>query len=457
MEGLVTQEAAAMAADAVEFCSTMIRFDTSNFGGGDSRGERAAAEWVAAVLTDAGHTPVVLESAPGRANTVVRIPGTNPDAPALLVHGHLDVVPAEASDWSFDPFSGEVRDGAVWGRGALDMKDMDAMMLAVVRSFARTGYRPPRDIVMAFVADEEDAGAYGAGFLVDKHPELFEGVTTAISESGGYAVHLPDGARLYPIAAGERGSAWLTLTARGVAGHGSRAHPDNAVAKLAHVLDRLASHQWPVQVVPTVGALLDGLSAHLGIEIDPADLTPLGDAARLVDATLSNTLNPTMLRAGYKHNVIPSEATAAVDGRILPGTEDAFFAVVDSILGDAVTRSHDFSAPVSADHTAPEFAAMAAAVRAHDPEALVLPYCMSGGTDAKAFDRLGIPGYGFVPGTTPPDFALWDYVHGVDERVLTGSLAFGVQVLASYLRTDPCVPRDDLTQLINRPIQETFG
>ena len=164
----------------------------------------------------------MLESEPTRASTVVRIPGVDPAAPALLVHGHLDVVPANAADWSFDPFCGEVRDGAVWGRGALDMKDMDAMMLAVVRGWARSGFRPPRDIVLAFVADEEDTGEYGAGFLVNKHPELFEGVQTAIGESGGYAVHLPNGGRLYPVATGERGSAWMRLTAHGAAGHGSR-------------------------------------------------------------------------------------------------------------------------------------------------------------------------------------------------------------------------------------------
>jgi acetylornithine deacetylase/succinyl-diaminopimelate desuccinylase-like protein len=439
-------ESAPAAADAAELCSRLIRFDTSNFGGGQSRGERAAAEWVAELLTDAGQSPVVLESAPGRASTVVRIPGTDPAAPALLVHGHLDVVPAEAADWSFDPFCGEIRDGAVWGRGALDMKDMDAMMLAAVRSFARTGRRPVRDIVMAFVADEEDTGAYGAGFLVDKHPELFEGVSTAIGESGAYAVHLPDGTRLYPIATGERGSAWLTITARGAAGHGSRRHSDNAVAKLARVLHELTAHQWPVVITPAVGALLHGLAAHLGIELDPADpasLARLGEAARLVEATVSNTLNPTMLTAGYKHNVIPSEAKAGLDGRLLPGTEEDFFQIVDAILGEDVTRdAGGFAAPVSAPHDGPEFAAMAAAVRAHDPAGLVLPYCMSGGTDAKAFTALGIDCYGFAPGNTPPGFDHWTYVHGVDERVLLDSLGFGVQVLSAYLLSDPRVIKE---------------
>jgi acetylornithine deacetylase/succinyl-diaminopimelate desuccinylase-like protein len=430
-------ERTALAGDTVELCSALIRFDTSNFGGGESRGERDAAEWVAAELADAGLAPAVYESAPGRASTVVRIAGEDAAAPALLVHGHLDVVPAEAADWSCDPFAGEVRDGAVWGRGALDMKDMDAMMLAFVRHLARSGARPPRDLVLAFVADEEDTGAFGAGFLVEKHPELFEGVGAAISESGGHLVRLPGGGRLYPIAAAERGSAWLTVTARGTAGHGSRRSTDNALVKLAAAIGRIAAHEWPIRIVPTVRALLDGLEEHFGEPVDPEDLSVLGDAAHLVSGTLADTLNPTMLEAGYKHNVIPSEASAALDGRVLPGTEEEFFATVDALLGPDFTRTGEFSAPVSADHEAPEFAAMAAALRAHDPRALVLPYCMTGGTDAKAFARIGIPGYGFVPGRTPEGFDAWNYVHGVDEHVPVDSLAFGAAVLTTYLLSKP--------------------
>ena len=428
---------AALAADAVAFCSRLIRFDTSNFGGGESRGEREAAEWVAEQLAESGLDPSVLESAPGRANTVVRIPGADPTAPALLVHGHLDVVPAAAADWSFPPFAGDVRDGAVWGRGALDMKDMDAMMLAFARHLARTGTRPPRDLVLAFVADEEDTGEYGSGFLVEKHPGLFEGVTAAVSESGGRLLRLPSGGRLYPIAAAERGSAWLTVTARGTAGHGSRRNEDNALVKLAAAIGRVAAFRWPVRLTPTVQALLDGLAAHLGHPVDLDDLSVLGSAAPLVANTTVNSLNPTMLSAGYKHNVIPGEATAALDGRMLPGTEAEFFATVDALLGPDLTRSGHFEAPVSADPGADEFAAMAAALRAHDPQALVLPYCMTGGTDAKAFARLGIQGYGFVPGRAPEGFDAWRYVHGVDEHIPTDSLAFGARVLTTYLMTDP--------------------
>lgn len=439
-----------LVADTVECCASLIRFDTSNFGAGDSRGERPAAEWVAEQLTDAGYDPIVLESAPGRASTVVRIAGRNRAADALLVHGHLDVVPAEAGDWSFDPFCGDVEGGAVRGRGALDMKDMDAMMLAVAKSFGRDAFVPPRDLVMAFVADEEDTGSFGAGFLVHEHAELFDGVRTAIGESGGSSVHLPDGSRLYPVAAGERGTAWLTLTARGAAGHGSRRNPDSAVTNLVAALHRLATHAWPVCLTPTVSVLIDGLAAHLGVEIDPADpasLAALGEAAGIVGATLTNTLSPTMLSAGYKHNVIPSEATAGVDGRLLPGTEGDFFRVLDSLLGDSVNRTIvSYAAPVSASHESAEFAAMSAALRAHDPDALVLPYCMAGGTDAKSFASLGIACYGFAPGRTPPGFPGSSYVHGVDEQVPVDSLAFGVAVLDSFLRDDPVADRPPALQ-----------
>jgi acetylornithine deacetylase/succinyl-diaminopimelate desuccinylase-like protein len=427
--------------DVVDFCSRLIRFDTSNYGNGESRGEREAAEWVAEVVFDAGYSPVVLEPASRRTSTVVRIPGSDPGAPALLVHGHLDVVPAEAADWAFEPFGGDVRDGAVHGRGALDMKDMDAMMLAVARSFGRTGYVPPRDIVLAFVADEEDTGEFGAGFLVRKHPDLFAGVTSAIGESGGFAVHLPDGSRLYPVATAERGTARVRLIARGRAGHGSRRNPDNAVAALARTVARIADRAWPVAMIPTVATLLDGLCEHLGIDVDPADpesLAQLGDASRIVEATLTNTLNPTMLSAGYKVNVIPSEATAWLDGRILPGTEDDFAATLDELLGESVAREFaTYNPPVSADHRTAEFASMAAALREHDPQALVLPFCMSGGTDAKAFTPLGIACYGFAPGSTPTGFARGQYVHGVDEHVPVETLTFGARVLDSYLRTDP--------------------
>ncbi|MDQ2958657.1 MAG: M20/M25/M40 family metallo-hydrolase, partial [Actinomycetota bacterium] len=246
---------------------------------------------------------------------------------------------------------------------------------------------------------------------------------------------------LYPIATGERGSAWMRLTAHGVAGHGSRRNPRNPVSILARALTRLADHEFPVRLTPTVAALVEGLQDRLKVTIeltDPVSIGQLGEAARLVEATIANSVNPTMLEAGYKANVIPGEASAVIDGRILPGTDEEFFADLDALLGADISREFlSHSPPVSTSHETPEFQAMAAAIRQHDPEALILPFCMSGGTDAKAFSELGIACYGFAPGRTPAGFEHWNYVHGVDEHVLIDSLHFGVWVLDSYLRIDP--------------------
>jgi len=428
-------------AEVVRFTSDLIRIDTTNRGAGEGN-ERPAAEYVAEQLAEAGVEPRLLESAPGRANVVARVPGTDPSAPALLVHGHLDVVPAEAADWSVHPFSGEVRDGVVWGRGAIDMKNMDAMVLATVRAWARTGHRPVRDIVLAFTADEEDSAAYGSGFLADKYPELFEGCTEGISESGAYTFHAGNGLRLYPVAAGERGTAWLKLTAHGKAGHGSKVNEDNAVSRLAAAVARIGEHRWPLRLTPTVRAALTELAALHGV---PADLSSdesvdalldgLGASASLVRPTVRNSSNPTMLQAGYKVNVIPGSATAHVDGRVVPGGEEEFVAAMDALTGPGVDWDYfhkevALQAPVDS----PTFAAMRESLEHFDPEAHVIPFCMSGGTDAKQFSRLGITGYGFSPLKLPPDFDYQALFHGVDERVPVAALHFGVRVLDRFLR-----------------------
>ncbi|MEV0305854.1 M20/M25/M40 family metallo-hydrolase [Streptomyces prasinus] len=425
--------------EVVTFTSDLIRIDTTNRGGGDCR-ERPAAEYAAERLAGAGLEPVLLERVPGRTNVVARLAGTDPTADALLVHGHLDVVPAEAADWSVHPFSGEVRDGVVWGRGAVDMKNMDAMILAVVRSWARQGVRPRRDIVIAFTADEEDSAQDGSGFLADRHPELFEGCTEGISESGAYTVHDGSGRQLYPIAAGERGTAWLKLTARGRAGHGSKVNRDNAVTRLAAAVARIGEHEWPVRLTPTVRAALTELAALYGVDPDLSDvdtlLTKLGPAAKLVEHTLRNSTNPTVLEAGYKVNVIPGQAEAYIDGRILPGGEDDFRATLDRLTGPGVDwEFHHREPALQSPVDSTTFARMRAAVREFAPEGHPVPYCMSGGTDAKQFSRLGITGYGFAPLKLPEGFDYQALFHGVDERVPVEALHFGVRVLDRFLRT----------------------
>ncbi|MFH9087200.1 M20/M25/M40 family metallo-hydrolase [Streptomyces sp. NPDC017673] len=426
-------------AEVVEFTSGLIRIDTTNRGGGDCR-ERPAAEYAAERLAGAGLDPLLLERTRGRTNVVARIEGTDPSADALLVHGHLDVVPAEAADWTVHPFSGEVRDGVVWGRGAVDMKNMDAMILAVVRCWARQGVRPRRDIVLAFTADEEASAEDGSGFLADRHPELFEGCTEGISESGAFTFHDGSGREIYPVAAGERGTAWLKLTARGRAGHGSKVNRENAVTRLAAAVTRIGEHEWPLRLTPTVRAALTELAGLYGIDPDFTDvdrlLEKLGPAAKLVESTVRNSANPTMLDAGYKLNVIPGEAVAHVDGRYLAGAEEEFTATLDELTGQDVDwefahREVALQAPVDA----PVFARMRAAVEEFAPGGHVVPYCMSGGTDAKQFSRLGITGYGFAPLKLPVDLDYQALFHGVDERVPVEALHFGVRVLDRFLRT----------------------
>ncbi|WP_030242458.1 MULTISPECIES: M20/M25/M40 family metallo-hydrolase [unclassified Streptomyces] len=425
--------------EVVTFTSDLIRIDTTNRGGGDCQ-ERPAAEYAAARLAEAGIEPTLLERAKGRTNVVARVEGTDPSADALLLHGHLDVVPAEAADWSVHPFSGEVRDGVVWGRGAVDMKNMDAMILAVVRAWARQGVRPRRDIVIAFTADEEASAEDGSGFLADEHAELFEGCTEGISESGAFTFHDGAGREIYPLSAGERGTAWLKLTARGRAGHGSKVNRDNAVTRLASAIARIGDHEWPPRLTPTVHAALTELAALYGVEPDLSDvdalLDKLGPAAKLVEATVRHSANPTMLDAGYKINVIPGEAVAYVDGRYLPGGEDEFRETLDRLTGPDVEwefqhREVALQAPVDSV----TFARMRAAVEEFAPEGHVVPYCMSGGTDAKQFSRLGVTGYGFTPLKLPEGYDYGAMFHGVDERVPVEALHFGVRVLDRFLRS----------------------
>ncbi|MET7613807.1 M20/M25/M40 family metallo-hydrolase [Streptomyces seoulensis] len=425
--------------EVVEFTSELIRIDTTNRGGGDCR-ERPAAEYAAERLAGAGLEPLLLERTPGRGNVVARVPGTDPSADALLVHGHLDVVPAEAADWSVHPFSGEVRDGVVWGRGAVDMKNMDAMILAVLRGWARQGVRPRRDLVIAFTADEEASAEDGSGFLADRHPELFEGCTEAIGESGAFTFHDGTGREIYPVAAGERGTGWLRLSAGGRAGHGSKVNRENAVTRLAAAVTRIGEHQWPLRITPTVRAALTELAELYGLEADFDDmellLDKLGPAAKLVESTVRNSANPTMLDAGYKVNVIPGEAHAHIDGRFLPGGEEEFESTLDRLTGpdvdwEYVHREVALQAPLDA----PLFGKMRAAVEEFAPGAHVVPYCMSGGTDAKQFSRLGIAGYGFAPLRLPEGFDYQALFHGVDERVPVEALQFGVRVLDRFLRT----------------------
>lgn len=424
--------------EVVDLCRDLIRIDTSNYGDHSGPGERAAAEYVAEKLAEVGLEPRIFESHPGRASTVARIEGEDPSRPALLIHGHTDVVPANAADWRHDPFSGEIADGCVWGRGAVDMKDMDAMTLAVVRDRLRSGRKPPRDIVLAFLADEEAGGTYGARYLVDNHPDLFEGVTEAISEVGGFSYTVDENRRLYLIQTAEKGIHWMRLTVEGAAGHGSMISKDNAITELCEAVARVGRHKWPVRVTKSVRSFLDELSDAFGVPVDPEDmdstLERLGGIAKMIGTTLYNTATPTMLGAGYKANVVPGQATAHLDGRYLPGYEEEFLADLDRILGPRVKREDvhaDKARETSFD--GPLVDAMQGALLAEDPIAKAVPYMLSGGTDAKSFDDLGIRGFGFAPLKLPPELDFAGMFHGIDERVPVDGLRFGVRVLDRFI------------------------
>jgi acetylornithine deacetylase/succinyl-diaminopimelate desuccinylase-like protein len=424
------QEVAAITSD-------LIRIDTINPGDHSGQGERAAAEHVAGLLAEVGLEPTVLESHPKRTSVITRIAGADPARPALLIHGHLDVVPAEVSDWSRHPLCGEIADDCVWGRGAVDMKDMDAMMLAVVRQRVREGRVPPRDIVLAFLADEEAGGTYGARWLVENHRGLFEGVTEAVGEVGGFSATI-GGQRLYLIQTAEKGIAWLRLSARGNAGHGSMLHPDNAVTELAEAVTRIGRHEWPVRLTPSVTAFLESACEALGLSFSDnnctAILAKLGPIARMIGATLTNTANPTVLEAGYKVNVVPGSAAAQIDGRFLPGCEEEFFAEVDQLLGTTVRREFiNRAIAVETTFDGPLCEAMSAAVLESDPQAKVVPYCLSGGTDAKSFSELGIRCFGFAPLRLPAELDFSALFHGVDERVPVEALEFGTRVLDRFI------------------------
>jgi acetylornithine deacetylase/succinyl-diaminopimelate desuccinylase-like protein len=390
-----------------------------------------------ALLAEAGLEPQLFEGAPGRTSVVAKVKGRDSSKGALVVHGHLDVVPADPANWSVDPFGGVIKDGLLWGRGAVDMKNMDAMIMASLQDILGSGREPARDLVVAFLADEEAGGIEGSHYLVKNHPELFEGATEAISEVGGYSIDL-DGTRAYLLQTGEKALIWVKLIARGTAGHGSQINRDNAVTRLAGAVARIGSQEWPVHLTDTTSALLDRVAGILGKDqqrFSPDEIAiATGTASKFIAATLRTTTNPTLLQAGYKHNVIPDTAEALVDIRVLPGHEDEVLERVRELAGEGVevVVMHQDVGLENA-FGGPLVEAMVEKLRVHDPEAEVLPYLLSGGTDNKALSLLGITGYGFAPLQLPTSLDFPAMFHGVDERVPLDALVFGKRVLTDLL------------------------
>ena len=423
--------------EVVKICQDLIRIPSVNYGEGKGD-EKAVAEYVVASLAEVGIPAKIYESAPNRCNVIANIEGSDTSRPGLVVHGHIDVVPANAADWSVDPFAAEIRDGMIWGRGAVDMKNVDAMILAIVRKWARTGYKPPRNIVLAFFADEEAGMTFGSRWMAAEHPEVFAGCTEAISEVGGFSVTVGDGKRLYFVEAAQKGIHWMKLTANGRAGHGSMMNDENALTALSEAVAKIGRFSWPQTYTKTVKILFKKIAQATGKPYNEEDLRPLlkeiGPTARMIGATLQNSANPTMLEAGYKANVIPGSASAVIDGRFLPGYENELNETIRSIIGPDIsieTISRDIALEV--DFEGDLVDAMCNAITRHDPEGIPVPYLMSGGTDNKALSELGIVGYGFSPLKLPADLDFMALFHGVDERVPISGLEFGVNVLADFL------------------------
>lgn len=429
--------------EAICHLQALLRIDTTNPPGN----ELAAAEYLAGVLRSEGYQPLILEAAPGRGNLVARYPG-NGSAPPLLLYSHTDVVLAEADKWSHPPFAGEIADGFIWGRGALDMKSMVVMELMTLLLLRRSVERLQRDVIFAATADEEIDSDVGAGWLVAQHPDLVR-AEYGISEFGGFSMHLGD-RRFYPIMTAEKGACWMRIRARGRPGHGSVPQSDNAILELARAIERVAGQPLPLHVTPTAAEFIrrvaDALSPveAIGLRALLNPLTHHAAAARLpgdgladgLRASLHNTVSPTQLAAGVKANVIPSEAEAVLDGRLLPGFDrESFLAELRPRLGDQIEIDVDhYSPPLEVPANTPLFHTIESTLKQHDPEGIAVPYMLNGATDAKLFSELGIQCYGFSPLRLRPDEPFNRLIHAHDERVSIDALVFGVQVLYQTVR-----------------------
>lgn len=426
-----------MLEETARIAQDLLRLDTTNFGEGRSNGETVAAEYLGDLLEKLGLKTTYIDAAPTRTSVFARVKGSDSSLPALVVHGHTDVVPADPANWSVDPFGGEIKDGMLWGRGAVDMKDMDAMIIGAVSDILADGGAPKRDLILGFFSDEENGGVFGSHYVVDNHPEIFDGATEAISEVGGYSVHL-NGTRAYLLQTGEKALIWIKLTAHGTAAHGSRVIHANAVTRLAEAVVALGRRDWPIHLTDTTEALVGQLATIMGADVStvgPEEIVlSTGTAAGFIQASLRTTSNPTVLTAGYKHNVIPDSASALIDIRCLAGEEEAVLAEVRDLIGTEV-ELEILHTDIGLENRfeGPLVDAMVGALQKADPGAPVLPYLLAGGTDNKALKKLGITGYGFAPLQLPPELDFPAMFHGVDERVPLDALVFGRAVLTDLL------------------------
>jgi len=422
----------------------LVRFDTTNPPGN----ELPAVEYLRDVLAGEGFEPTVLESAPNRGQLIVRMKGTG-ESPPLLLISHLDVVPVERDKWERDPFGGEVVDGVIWGRGTIDTKELTAMQLMVLLLLQRQGFTPKRDIIMAATADEEAGGKAGVGWLVENHWPLIE-AEYAINEGGGFGLDL-GGRRVYIIQTAEKGVCWMKLRATGKPGHASTPRGDNAVVHLTEALTRISHAKLPQHRTATVEAFIKGLAKTQKFPASvllPLVLNPLLEPLLLkqisanemlgpmMRAMLHNTATPTVLQAGQKTNVIPSEATAEVDGRLLPGQRpEDLLAELRPYLGDKVEVEFlTTSQPCEVDYHTPLYELCERVLQEFDPGCAAVPFLITGSTDGRYLAQRGVKVYGFAPLQQEPGQSLWEMIHGHNERLSVKNLAFGTRVLYEVVR-----------------------
>jgi len=425
----------------IELLQDLIRFDTTNPPGNEAE----CVAYLDRLLSEAGFETTILARTENRPNLVTRLPGRG-DAPPLLMYGHLDVVTTENQKWTHPPFAAEIADGSLWGRGALDMKGGVAMMVAALLKAKAEGLTPPGDVVLALVADEEAGGEYGAGFLVEEHPDLFKGIRYAIGEAGGFTMYVGE-RKLYPIMVAEKQICWTRITVRGPGGHGSMPVRGGAMAKLAQVLQTLDRKRLPVHVTPIARQMIESIASVLPASqavlfrqlLRPAltdrTLDLLGEKGRIFDPLLHNTVSPTILHGSSKINVIPAEVSVELDGRLLPGLPaETMVAELQELLGDEVQIEIIRHDPGPPEPDMGLFDTLGDILRRADPEGIPTPLLISGVTDGRHFAKLGIQTYGFLPMKVPPDADFWHLVHAADERIPVDALDFGVAALYALLQ-----------------------
>lgn len=424
-----------------ELLQQLIRINTTNPPGN----ETACATYVNNILAGADIEAQLFAKTPERANLVARLPGRG-EAPPFLMYGHMDVVTTEKQPWQHPPFGGDVVDGYLWGRGALDMKGGIAMMLAAFLRAKAEGFMPPGDVILALSADEEAGSEFGARYLAEEHPALFQDVRHAISEFGGFTFRV-GGQKLYPISIAEKQTCGIKATVRGPGGHGSMPVRGGAMAKLAKFLHQLDTHRLPVHVAPTTQMMVEALTdAQHGITrlllkqlLNPAltdtVLNVLGERGRIFDPLFHNTVSPTIVQASDKVNVIPSEVSIGLDGRLLPGQQpDNIIAELRRITGDDVEFEVVYYDPGPPKPDMSLFDTLATILREADPDGVPIPFVLSGVTDARIFAKLGIQTYGFLPMKLPADFNFAQTVHGTDERIPVDAVEFGADAIYTLLQ-----------------------